>query len=112
MPGALPSPGPVVSNFMSQTTQLTDAANEFIAHPSPEPFAFQTAARSRIKKFTDLENAVGKTGADLQIFAMEQSEKLERASSWYGKLITLLYLLGLSLTVVTGIYGIEAPKPA
>ena len=111
MRDALLLKGPEVNEIVKRTIQASDAGKDFLAHPPADTTTFNAAAKSLIQRFTDLGDATGKVGADLKIFANEFSEKLERESSWNGNLITILYFLGLTLTVVTGLYGIEAPKP-
>jgi len=111
MPDALLLKGPKVDEIMKRTIQVADAGKDFLAHPPADTKAFQAAAKSLIQQFTDLEDATGKVGADLKIFANDASEKLEREASWNRNFVTVLYLLGLALTVVTGLYGMEVPKP-
>jgi hypothetical protein len=111
MPDALLLKGSEVDEIMKRTTEIADAGKVFLANPPADTTTFHAAAKSLIQQFANLEDATGKVGADLKIFANEASEKLERESSWTGNVITVLYFLGLALTVVTGLYGIEAPKP-
>jgi len=110
VPDALLTQGPVVSEIMKQTDQVALAGKDFLAHPPADGGAFQTAATSLVQRFTSLENAVGKTGSELKIFATDDAEKLERASSRYGAIITVLYVFSLGLTSVAGLYGIEVSK--
>jgi hypothetical protein len=110
MPDTVLLKGPEVDEIMKRTTQVADAGKDFLTHPPADAATFQTAAKLLIQQFTDLETATGKVGSDLKILANDASEHLERESSWYGNLITVLYLLGLAFTVVMGLYGVEVPK--
>jgi hypothetical protein len=58
---------------------------------------------------SDLDAQMAKAGADLQVFEVEESEKMNRRASLYGYGITVLYLLGLLLTVFRGVYEIAVP---
>jgi len=99
-----------VNGILDRTTQVVGAAEVFLGNAPAESRVFQSGARSLIQQFTDLENEVGRMGSELEIFERESSDRLERRSSWYGYIVTVLYLLGLALTVVSSLYGIDMPK--
>jgi hypothetical protein len=98
-----------VRGILDQTTHTTDAASDFLKMPPSDSMAFQSGAKLLIQKFQALEDEVGKTGTELYSLDRETSETLERKSSRYGYTITALYLLGLVLTVICGLYEIEIP---
>ena len=80
MPDALLLKGPEADEIMKRTIQVSDAGKDFLAHPPTDTTTFHAGAKSLIQRFTDLEDATGKVGADLKIFANEFSEKLEHES--------------------------------
>jgi hypothetical protein len=64
-----------------------------------------------VNQVSDLDAQMAKAGADLQVFEVEESEKMNRRASLYGYGITVLYLLGLLLTIFRGVYGINQQNP-
>jgi hypothetical protein len=99
-----------IEQMVAGTDKVTEKQKTFVEHPPSDARAFQIEARSLVKELVELNDRAGKTGADLQAIALEQSDRLEQRSSLYGRVITTLYLFGLALTVVTSLYGVEAPK--
>lgn len=94
-------------NLANRTIALIDKRKEFATHHPADPIAFETGAAALLHEFAELNDQTGKVGADLWGLQFDESERLEHQASFYGGAITLLYLCGLALTVVSSLYGVK-----
>lgn len=99
-----------IKQAVDRTADFTKTQQVFAEHPPADTSALQVRARSLVHQLTDLNDETGKAGADLQVLELEESDRLKHKSSRYGHGITALYLFGLAMTVVSGLYGIELSK--
>ena len=99
-----------IRELIDATAEFTKNEQAFAEHPPSDAPSFQTNARLLLRQLMQLNNQTGKAGADLEAMGVEESERLEHQSSFYGWAISLLYLCGLALTVVSSLYGLDVAK--
>lgn len=72
------------------TDGLITKANSFSDHSPLDAGIFRATAHSLVQQIAGLNQWVAKDGSELEVLALEESERLERRSSSYGHWIRTL----------------------
>jgi hypothetical protein len=101
-----------IREIVGRTEEVSAAWRKFVEQAPPDARALVGGALSLVQQLSEVNGRTSTSGAELQVFELEESKRLKHQSSFYGEGITVLYILGLALTVLSGLYGVELPNRA
>jgi hypothetical protein len=110
IPEAPPTTLTEVSDIIGRLQTTCDSAQLFLKNSPVDSNSFKEGARSLVVQLIKIENDISVAEPKLLLLEQEQEETLNGKSSLHRLVVTILYCLGLALTVIAALYKIDVPQ--